>query len=71
MTYSGLSKINFFFINILSLFWKNIVGLWDHVSVCVCVRACLCIPPITFWTPEPIFMKLGKYITAPEPNSTA
>jgi hypothetical protein len=32
-----------------------------------CVR--LRIPPINFWTPEPIFMKLGTYITAPEPIS--
>jgi hypothetical protein len=28
-------------------------------------------PPINFWTPEPIFMKLGTYVTAPEPISTA
>jgi hypothetical protein len=32
---------------------------------------CLCIPPINFWIPEPIFMKLGMYIMAPEPISTA
>jgi hypothetical protein len=32
------------------------------------LSVCLCIPPINFWTPEPIFMKLGTYITAPEPN---
>jgi hypothetical protein len=29
--------------SLLSLFWKNKVGLWDHVAVCLCV--CLCIPP--------------------------
>jgi hypothetical protein len=52
----------------LSLFWKNKIGLWDHVAVCVC----LCIPsPINFWMPEPIFMKLGTYISAPQPISTA
>jgi hypothetical protein len=28
-------------------------------------------PLINLWTPEPIFMKLGTYITAPEPISTA
>jgi hypothetical protein len=28
------------------------------------------LPPINFWIPESIFMKLGAYITAPEPNST-
>jgi hypothetical protein len=32
------------FISQLYLFWKNRVGLWDHVAVCVCV--CLCIPPM-------------------------
>jgi hypothetical protein len=37
---------------------------------CVCVSA-YPPPPINFWTPEPIFMKLGTYITAPEPISTA
>jgi hypothetical protein len=31
----------------------------------------LCIPPINFWMPEPIFMKLGVYIMASEPTSTA
>jgi hypothetical protein len=37
-------------------------------------RCCLCVcvyPPINFWMPEPIFMKLGTYITAPEPISKA
>jgi hypothetical protein len=33
---------------------------------------CLCIPPFQlFWMAKPIFMKLGLYIMAPEPNSTA
>jgi hypothetical protein len=32
---------------------------------------CLYIPPINFWMPEPIFMKLGMYIMTPEPISTA
>jgi hypothetical protein len=34
---------------------------------------CLCIPPppINFWMPEPIFMKLGVYIMTPEPILTA
>jgi hypothetical protein len=27
--------------SLLSLFWKNRVGLWDHAAVCVCVY-----PPI-------------------------
>jgi hypothetical protein len=53
--------------SLLSLFWKNKVGLWDHVAVCVCI------PLINVWMPKPIFMKLGTltYITAPEPISTA
>jgi hypothetical protein len=46
--------------------WKNKVGLCNHHAVCVSVY-----PPINFWTPEPIFMKLGTYITAPEPIPTA
>jgi hypothetical protein len=32
---------------------------------------CLCIPPIKLWMPEPIFMKFGMYIMAPEPISMA
>jgi hypothetical protein len=32
---------------------------------------CVCIPTINFWMPEPIFMKLGMYIMAPEPIATA
>jgi hypothetical protein len=32
---------------------------------------CLYIHPINFWVPEPIFMKLGIYIMAPEPISMA
>jgi hypothetical protein len=35
------------------------------------LSVCLWIPHITFWMPEPIFMKLGTYITEPEPISTA
>jgi hypothetical protein len=54
--------------SLLSLFWKNKVGLWDHVAVCVCVCVCVYPAPINFWMPEPIYMKIG--ITAPEPNST-
>jgi hypothetical protein len=47
---------------------KNIkVGLCDHHAVCVC----MCIPSINFRIAEPIFMKLGMYIMAPEPISTA
>jgi hypothetical protein len=34
------------------------------------LSACLCIPHINFWMPEPIFIKLGMYIMAPEPIST-
>jgi hypothetical protein len=32
---------------------------------------CLRIPPINFWMAEPVFMKLGVYIMAPEPIWTA
>jgi hypothetical protein len=54
------------FLGYFPYFEKNKVGLWFHVAVCVCVS-----PLINFWMPEPIFMKLGTYITAPEPISTA
>jgi hypothetical protein len=33
---------------------------------------CVCMyPPINFWIPEPIFLKLAVYIMTPEPISTA
>jgi hypothetical protein len=32
---------------------------------------CLCIRPLVFLMPEPVFMKLGMYIMPPEPISTA
>jgi hypothetical protein len=41
--------------SILSLFLKTESRLMR--STC-----CLCIPPIHFWMPEPVFMKLGLYI---------
>jgi hypothetical protein len=44
---------------------KMKVGLCDLHGVCEPP------PPINLWMPEPIFMKLGMYITAPEPISTA
>jgi hypothetical protein len=37
-------------------------------AVCLCLRTPT---PFNFWMPEPIFMKLGIYITAPAPISTA
>jgi hypothetical protein len=41
------------------------VGVWDHHAV-------LCIPlPINFWMLESLYMKLGMYVMAPEPISTA
>jgi hypothetical protein len=66
--------------NPLFLFWKIKVSSSDHlvvyVSVClhvyVCVYVCLYMyPPIDFWMAEPIFMKPGKYIMAPEAISSA
>jgi hypothetical protein len=56
----------YFNFSLLSLFWKYRVDLWNHIAVCLYVY-----PPINFWTPKPIFMKLGTYITPPEPTSTA
>jgi hypothetical protein len=44
-------------------------GLCDLLHVCVSV--CLCIAPINFWIPEPVFKKLGMLIMVPEPISAA
>jgi hypothetical protein len=42
----ALSHVPLLF-SLRSLFWKNKVGLWDHVAVCVCVSArarfCVCL----------------------------
>jgi hypothetical protein len=51
--------------SLLSLFWKNKSRLMR--SPC-CLPACE--SPVNFWTPEPIFMKLGMYTMAPQPIST-
>jgi hypothetical protein len=56
---------------LLSLFKKNKEAYEITLpSVCVCVCVCVSLP-INVWTPEPIFMKLGTDITAPEPISSA
>jgi hypothetical protein len=47
-------------------FWKTKLGLCDVHLVCVSP-----LPPISCWKIEPVFMKLGMYIMAPEPMSTA
>jgi hypothetical protein len=51
--------------SLLSLFWKNEVGLWDHISIHVCV--CLCISPLL------TFERLDQSLwnLAPETISTA
>jgi hypothetical protein len=63
--------------SLLHLLWKNksklmrspccCVSVRVPVYICVCVTiclyvVCLCIPPIDFWMPEPIFMKIDTYI---------
>jgi hypothetical protein len=48
-------------------YFKKILQAYEITLLSVCV----CVPPINFWMPEPIFMKLGTYITAPEPISAA
>jgi hypothetical protein len=63
-------KVIFLYIFIipLSLFWKKIkVGLCDRHSVCLWIPP----PSINYWMLEPILMKLGMYIMAIEPISTA
>jgi hypothetical protein len=50
-----------FFI-LFSIFWKNKSRLMQSLSyLCVFVS-----PTISFWMPEPIFMKCGMYVMAPE-----
>jgi hypothetical protein len=58
-----------YFLAYFPYFEKIKVGLYDLHAVCVSV--CLCIPPTHFWMPEPILIKLGMYIMAPEPISKA
>jgi hypothetical protein len=38
---SKVVHVFIFLFSLLSLFWKNKVGLWDHFAVCVCV----CVSP--------------------------
>jgi hypothetical protein len=42
------------------------LGLWDLHPICVPVY-----PPSQCWMPEPVFMRLGMYITETEPTSKA
>jgi hypothetical protein len=37
---------------------------------CLPIWLCVLYIPINFWTAEPIFMKLGMYVMAPEPMLT-
>jgi hypothetical protein len=61
-------------LSLLPLFWGNQSRL---MWLSRCLRVCLCVclrnppPPANFWMAEPISMKLGTYIMAPEPISTA
>jgi hypothetical protein len=48
----------------LAYFWINNLGLWAHLAACAS-------PSFNLLMPEPIFMKIGTYITAPESISTA
>jgi hypothetical protein len=55
-----------FFLAYFPYFEKSSRLMRSHCCPCVSVY-----PPLNFRTPELIFMKLGTYITAPEPISTA
>jgi hypothetical protein len=61
------ANAHFTLFSLLSLFWKNRVGLWDHVAVCVCV----CVSrPIVAWQrlaknpPIVARQRLGRNVTA-------
>jgi hypothetical protein len=60
------NHINISVVILFSFFWKIKVALWDHYAVCVSAY-----PLIDYWMPEPIFMKLGMHVMAPESMSTA
>jgi hypothetical protein len=64
--YEFRTKMRYFLVY-FPYFEKMKVGLCDLNAVCVSVNP----PPINFWNPEPIYMKLGMYIMAPMPISTA
>jgi hypothetical protein len=70
--YSGMSFNSIIVLFILTAFQatflilKKLKEAYDIPLLSVC----LCILPIKFWTPEPLFMKLGVYIMAPKPVST-
>jgi hypothetical protein len=61
----NLSITEHIFLAYFLCFEKLKVGLWDHLAVC------LCIPPVNFWMPVQIFMKLSMYIMATESILTA
>jgi hypothetical protein len=50
-----LSEIHTAYFILLSLFWKNKLGLWGYLSLYLCVS--VCIPLINFRMPEPVFYK--------------
>jgi hypothetical protein len=47
---------------------------FENINVRLCDLHAVCLPvypPVNFWMPEPVFMKLRMYVMAPEPISTA
>jgi hypothetical protein len=59
------SSQNFSFLTYFSYFEKQSRLMRSRWRLCMWVFVYP--PPINFWTPEQIFMKLGSYITAAEP----
>jgi hypothetical protein len=53
------------FLSYFPYFEEINAGLWDHITVCIYP------PPINLLMAEPVFMKLGTYIMAPEAILTA
>jgi hypothetical protein len=48
----------------LVTYFEKIERAYEIALLCVCVCVCVCVclyPPINFWTPEPIFIKLDTY----------
>jgi hypothetical protein len=67
ITAGGLARPVDDVISLLFLFLKKQKYAYKITFLSLCLYVSL----INFWTPEPVFMKLGTYIMEPNPNSTA
>jgi hypothetical protein len=60
------------FFKIFSFYANVLLACFPKVDLCNLHAFCMSvIPPIIFWMPQPVFIKLDMYIMAPEPISKA